>query len=180
MMLGPRRPVLSWMLEIFRAMAMSGPSTTCSEHYISSLYVYGMWWILCESDKEQRSFFTFFWQNRDLEKMHITLETHNPIPLTCVSLLCLSGSLSKLSAYIRMVAPIPPPLPLIRNTRRAASLKMILSPCIETWFQIHIIVHVCVSHRIRYEIRTKRNKMKLKSEKDKPTHLVGMQYVNIH
>lgn len=35
MMLGPRRPVLSWMLEIFRAMAMRGPSTTCGEHDIS-------------------------------------------------------------------------------------------------------------------------------------------------
>lgn len=31
MMLGPRRPVLSWMLEIFRAMAMRGPNTTCGE-----------------------------------------------------------------------------------------------------------------------------------------------------
>lgn len=30
MTLGPRRPVLSLMLEIFRAMAMRGPSTTCS------------------------------------------------------------------------------------------------------------------------------------------------------
>lgn len=28
MTLGPRRPVLSWMLEIFRAMAMRGPNTT--------------------------------------------------------------------------------------------------------------------------------------------------------
>lgn len=37
MMLGPRRPVLSWMLEIFRAMAMSGPSTTCSQRCTSSL-----------------------------------------------------------------------------------------------------------------------------------------------
>lgn len=35
MTLGPRRPVLSWMLEIFRAMAMRGPSTTCSEEHIT-------------------------------------------------------------------------------------------------------------------------------------------------
>ena len=33
MTFGPRRPVLSWMLEIFRAMAMRGPSTTCREEH---------------------------------------------------------------------------------------------------------------------------------------------------
>lgn len=32
--LGPRRPVLSWMLEIFRAMAMRGPNTTCSNTHV--------------------------------------------------------------------------------------------------------------------------------------------------
>ncbi len=35
MTLGPRRPVLSWTLEIFRAMAMRGPSTTCSEEHVT-------------------------------------------------------------------------------------------------------------------------------------------------
>lgn len=59
-------------------------------------------------------------------------QTESHSLFTCVSLLCLSGSLSKVSAYMRTVAPIPPPLPLIRNTRRAASVKMILKPYNET------------------------------------------------
>lgn len=32
MTLGPRRPVRSWMLEIFSAMAMRGPSTTLKKN----------------------------------------------------------------------------------------------------------------------------------------------------
>lgn len=46
MMLGPRRPVLSWIPEILRAMAMRGPSTTWRKKAVKHI---GLWRVQCEN-----------------------------------------------------------------------------------------------------------------------------------